>query len=109
MDCLPLFELECGLSRYGQGQFFGNCYKIASCKIHSASYYNLTIALTMKLLFFIYVNMHDHIQLSNLFQSLLYCSLFVALHVVSLEHVSSIKLSFMPLPTLNRVEHLVQC
>ena len=76
MDCLPLFELECVLSRYGQGKVFCNCYKIASCKIQSASYHNPAITLTMKLLFFNYVNMHDHIQLSNLFQSLMYSSLW---------------------------------
>lgn len=91
-DCLPLFELESGLSRYGQGQFFCSCYEIRSCRMHSSSYYNLATALTMKVLSVISVNTHDHIRLSNWFQSLLYWSRFMAPHVVRLVFLRAHKL-----------------
>lgn len=60
--------------------------------MHSSWYYNLAIALTMKVLSVISINMHDYIQLGNLFQSHLYCSLFVAPHVVSLIFLRACKL-----------------
>lgn len=62
MNCLPLFELECRLSRYGQGHIFAVIMKYQSYKIYSSPYYNLTIPLTMKVLSVICVNMYDHIS-----------------------------------------------
>lgn len=68
MDCLPLLSYNLALTDIVKSNFFFcNCYEIVSSKKHSLSYYNLAITLTMKLLFFIYVDMHDHVQLSNLF------------------------------------------
>lgn len=85
MDCLPLSEFECRLSRYGRGHIF------------AIGYYEIPILQDM---FFIILQSNncfnhesvichfcqyvDHIQLSNLFQNPLYRSLFVVPHVVNL-------------------------